>query len=230
MRQQKTFTPDKPFLIYFAPGATHAPHHVPKEYINRYKGKFDKGWDVVREETLANMKAKGIVPPDTELTGRPEGVEAWDELNETQKKVYARLMETYAGFAEHTDAQVMRLMDALDAEVGQGSWVLALSADHGVLDLPEARMEAGLPAARLGAAELAAADAALAGDFAQARKLHLELFPVCKGMFIETNPIPIKCAMKLLGRDTGEMRLPMTPLGEDGLGKLRKALEVYGAL
>ncbi|MCK4601194.1 MAG: sulfatase-like hydrolase/transferase, partial [Phycisphaerae bacterium] len=77
-------------------------------------GKFDKGWDAVREETLANMKAKGIVPPDTELTDRPEGVAAWDELNETQKTVYARLMEVYAGFAEHTDDQVQRLIDTLE--------------------------------------------------------------------------------------------------------------------
>jgi arylsulfatase len=82
--------------------------------MDKYKGKFDKGWDAVREETLANMKAKGIVPPDTELTDRPEGVEAWDDLNKTQKKVFARLMECYAGFAEHTDAQVQRLIDTLE--------------------------------------------------------------------------------------------------------------------
>jgi arylsulfatase len=114
LRGTHTMTPDKPFALYVSFGATHAPHHVWKEYIEKYKGKFDKGWDAVREETLANMKAKGIVPPETELTPRPEGVLAWDELNETQKTVYARLMEVYAGFAEHTDAQVMRLIDALE--------------------------------------------------------------------------------------------------------------------
>ncbi|MGB3715574.1 MAG: arylsulfatase [Candidatus Promineifilaceae bacterium] len=114
MRGLHVMTPDKPFFLYTSFGATHAPHHAPKEYIDKYKGKFDKGWDAVREETLANMKAKGIVPQDTELTGRPEGVRAWDELNETEKQVYTRLMEVYAGFAEHTDAQVLRLIDTLE--------------------------------------------------------------------------------------------------------------------
>jgi len=114
VRGLHVMTPDKPFFLYCSFGATHAPHHVPPEWVDKYKGVFDKGWDAVREETLANMKAKGIVPPDTELTGRPEGVEAWDDLNDDQKKVYARLMEVYAGFAEHTDAQVMRLIEALD--------------------------------------------------------------------------------------------------------------------
>ena len=117
IRGLHTMTPDKPFFLYLSFGATHAPHHVPKEWIEKYKGKFDKGWDAVREETIANMKAKGVVPPDTVLTNRPEGVVAWDELNETQKKVYARLMEVYAGFAEHTDAQVMRLIKVLE-EIG----------------------------------------------------------------------------------------------------------------
>lgn len=117
IRGLHTMTPDKPFFLYLSFGATHAPHHVPKEWIEKYKGKFDKGWDAVREETLANMKAKDVVPPDTVLTNRPEGVLAWDELNETQKKVYARLMEVYAGFAEHTDAQVMRLIKVLE-EIG----------------------------------------------------------------------------------------------------------------
>jgi arylsulfatase len=114
MRGIHTMTPDKPFFLYTSFGATHAPHHVSQEYIEKYKGKFDKGWDALRAETLANMKAKGIVPQDTELTDRPEGVAAWDELDETQKKVYARMMEVYAAFAEHTDAQVQRLIDTLE--------------------------------------------------------------------------------------------------------------------
>jgi arylsulfatase A-like enzyme len=117
IRGLHTMTPDKPFFLYCSFGATHAPHHVGQEWIDKYKGQFDKGWDAVREETLANMKAKGVVPQDAELTGRPEGVEAWEDLNDTQKMVYARLMETYAGFAEHTDAQVMRLIETLE-EVG----------------------------------------------------------------------------------------------------------------
>jgi arylsulfatase len=114
LRGIHTMTPDKPFALYVSFGATHAPHHVWDEYVEKYRGKFDEGWDAVRAETLSNMKAKGIVPPDTELTDRPEGVEAWDDLDETQKTVYARLMEVYAGFAEHTDAQVMRLIDTLE--------------------------------------------------------------------------------------------------------------------
>jgi arylsulfatase len=109
-----TMTPDKPFFLYASFGATHAPHHVAPEWIEKYKGKFDKGWDKVREETLTNMKKKGIVPEDTQLTERPDGVRAWDELNDTEKKVYSKLMEVYAGFAEHTDAQVMRLIETLE--------------------------------------------------------------------------------------------------------------------
>jgi arylsulfatase len=114
LRGTHTMTPDKPFCLYVTFGATHAPHHVAPEWIEKYKGKFDKGWDAVREGTLANMKVKGLVPEDTQLTERPEGVRAWDELNDTEKKVYAKLMEVYAGFAEHTDAQVLRLIEALE--------------------------------------------------------------------------------------------------------------------
>jgi len=109
-----TMTPDKPFFLYTSFGATHAPHHVAPEWIEKYKGKFDKGWDKVREETLTNMKEKGLVPENTQLTERPDGVRAWDELNDTEKKVYARMMEVYAGFAEHTDAQILRLIETLE--------------------------------------------------------------------------------------------------------------------
>ncbi|MFN2136501.1 MAG: arylsulfatase [Candidatus Promineifilaceae bacterium] len=118
LRGIHTMTPDKPFFLYTSFGATHAPHHVPAEWVEKYKGKFDKGWDAVRAETLANMKAKGIVPQDTQLTERPEGVRPWAELNDTERTVYARLMEVYAGFAEHTDAQVLRLIETLE-EIGE---------------------------------------------------------------------------------------------------------------
>jgi arylsulfatase len=132
VRGLHTMTPDKPFFLYCSFGATHAPHHIGQEWIDKYKGKFDKGWDAVREETLANMKAKGVVPQDTELTGRPEGVEAWDDLNDTQKMVYARLMETYAGFAEHTDAQVMRLIETLeDIDVYDDTLFIYIAGDNG---------------------------------------------------------------------------------------------------
>jgi arylsulfatase len=132
IRGLDVMTPDKPFFLYLSFGATHAPHHVSKEWIDKYKGKFDKGWDAVREETLANMKAKGIVPQDTELTGRPEGVVAWDELSDIQKKVYTRLMEAYAGFAEHTDAQVMRLIEAIeDIDKYDNTLFIYIAGDNG---------------------------------------------------------------------------------------------------
>jgi arylsulfatase len=132
VRGTRVMTPDKPFFLYTSFGATHAPHHVPQEYIDKYKGKFDKGWDAVRDETLANMKKKGMVPKDAELTDRPEGVEAWDELNETQKTVYARLMEIYAAFAEHTDDQVARLIEALE-ELGvyEDTLFIYIAGDNG---------------------------------------------------------------------------------------------------
>ncbi len=115
---QQALTPDKPFYMYFAPGATHAPHHVPKEYIEKYKGKFDQGWDKLREETFARQKALGVVPQLTKLTARPNEIPAWDSQTPEQKKLFARQMETFAGFAEHTDKEVGRLVDAL-TEMGE---------------------------------------------------------------------------------------------------------------
>jgi arylsulfatase len=113
-RQQKALMPDKPFFIYFAPGATHAPHHVPMEWADKYKGKFDQGWDKLREEILAQQKALGVVPSDAELTARPVEIPAWDEMDPALKPVLIRQMEVYAGFMEHTDHQVGRLLDALE--------------------------------------------------------------------------------------------------------------------
>jgi arylsulfatase len=132
LRGIHTMTPDKPFFLYTSFGATHAPHHVPPEWIEKYKGKFDKGWDAVRAETLANMKKKGIVPENTELTAKPPGVSDWDALNGTEKMVYARLMEVYAGFAEHTDAQVMRLIEALE-DIGEfdNTLFIYIAGDNG---------------------------------------------------------------------------------------------------
>jgi len=112
--QQKALAPDKPFFVYFAPGATHAPHHVPKEWADKYKGKFDQGWDKLREETFARQKELGVVPKDCQLTARHKEIPAWDEMPEAFKPVLAREMEVYAGFLEHTDHQVGRLVDALE--------------------------------------------------------------------------------------------------------------------
>ena len=111
--QQKALTPDKPFFVYFAPGATHAPHHVPKEWADRYKGKFDGGWDKLREETFARQKKLGVVPVNSELTARHKEIPAWEEMPEKLKPVLRRQMEVYAGYMEYTDHHVGRLFDGL---------------------------------------------------------------------------------------------------------------------
>jgi arylsulfatase A-like enzyme len=114
VQQQKSLMPDKPFFVYFAPGATHAPHHVPDEWSAKYKGKFDQGWDALREETFARQKELGVIPEDTELTARHDQIPPWDDMPDDLKPVLARQMEIYAGFLEHTDHHVGRLVDALD--------------------------------------------------------------------------------------------------------------------
>jgi arylsulfatase A-like enzyme len=132
VKAQQLMTPDKPFFAYMSYGATHAPHHVPKEWIEKHRGRFDRGWDVVREETLAAQIEKGIVPPDTQLTEHPPGVVAWDELSDDQRTVNDRLMETYAAFAEHTDVHTGRLIDALE-EIGvlDDTIVVYIAGDNG---------------------------------------------------------------------------------------------------
>jgi arylsulfatase A-like enzyme len=112
--QQKALAPDKPFFVYFAPGATHAPHHVPKEWADKYKGKFDQGWDKLREETLARQKRLGVVPQDCQLTPRPKETPSWDEMPETFKPVLRREMEVYAGYLEYTDHHVGRIVECLE--------------------------------------------------------------------------------------------------------------------
>ncbi len=114
IRQQKALMGDKPFFAYFAPGATHAPHLVPPEWSERSRGRFDAGWDALRVQTLARQKELGVVPPETELTARPEEIPAWDDIPDDLKPVLSRQMEVYAGFMEHTDHHVGRLVDALD--------------------------------------------------------------------------------------------------------------------
>jgi arylsulfatase len=114
LRTQKTLTPDKPFFMHFAPGATHAPHHVPKEWADRYRGKFDKGWDKQRKETFARQKKLGVIPSNAKLTERSEGIPAWDDIEPEMKPVLARQMEIYAGFLENTDHQIGVLVDTLD--------------------------------------------------------------------------------------------------------------------
>jgi arylsulfatase A-like enzyme len=111
--QQKALIPDKPFFVYFAPGATHAPHHVPKEWADKYKGKFDQGWDKLREETFARQKKLGVIPQDCQLTARHKEIPSWDEMPAALKPVLAREMEVYAGFLEFTDHHVGRLIDSV---------------------------------------------------------------------------------------------------------------------
>jgi arylsulfatase A-like enzyme len=132
IRQQKALMPDKPFFAYFAPGATHAPHHVPTEWSDKYKGKFDLGWDALREQILARQRGLGVVPPDAELTARPEEIPAWEDVPDDLKPVLTRQMEVYAGFLEHTDHHVGRLVDALEElEVLTDTLVYYIVGDNG---------------------------------------------------------------------------------------------------
>jgi arylsulfatase A-like enzyme len=132
VRQQKALMPDKPFFVYFAPGATHAPHHVPKEWADKYKGKFDQGWDKLREETFARQKKLGVIPENAELTKRPAEIPAWDDFDSTMKSVLAREMEVYAGFLEHTDYHTGRLIDALKGlEILDDTLIYVIIGDNG---------------------------------------------------------------------------------------------------
>jgi arylsulfatase A-like enzyme len=129
---QRSFTSDKPFFMYFAPGATHAPHHVPKEWADKYKGRFDGGWDKYREETLARQIRLGIVPPGTKLAPKPAAVKDWDTLTPDEKRLFARQMEVYAGFGEHTDHEVGRLVAALeDLGVMDDTLFIYIAGDNG---------------------------------------------------------------------------------------------------
>lgn len=132
VQAQKSLTPDKPFFLYFAPGATHAPHHVPKEWIARYKGKFDQGWDRLRVETLARQKKLGVVPADTVLAAKPEAIVDWDKLSAEEKILFARQMEIYAGFGEYADYEIGRLLQTI-TDMGQldNTLVFYIAGDNG---------------------------------------------------------------------------------------------------
>jgi arylsulfatase len=131
-RAQKALTPHKPFFTYFAPGATHAPHHVPKEWIAKYKGKFDQGWDKVREETLARQIALGVVPAGTKLAPKPEAIKDWDKLTANEKKLFTRQMEIFAGYGEYADTEIGRLIQAIE-DMGQldNTLVFFIVGDNG---------------------------------------------------------------------------------------------------
>jgi len=132
MRMQHALAPQKPWLLYYCTGTAHAPHHAPKDWIAKYKGKFDRGWDKVREETHARQLQLGVIPAGTELTKRPEQLPAWDPLSADQKRVYARMMEVYAGALSHADYNIGRLLDAVE-QSGQmeNTLVIFLMGDNG---------------------------------------------------------------------------------------------------
>ncbi len=132
IKYQKALTPGKPAFVYFAPGATHAPHHVPKEWIARWKGKFDQGWDKLREETLARQIRMGIVPPGTRLAPKPQAIKDWDKLSDDEKRLFARQAEVFAAFVEFTDHETGRMLRAFD-EVGEAdnTLVFYIAGDNG---------------------------------------------------------------------------------------------------
>jgi len=132
IRQQKALMGPKPFFAYWAPGATHAPHHVPVEWSDRYRGEFDDGWDALRERTFARQKELGVIPADAELTARPAEIPAWDEMPDELKPVLARQMEVYAGFLEHTDYHAGRVVDALvDLGLLDDTLIFCIIGDNG---------------------------------------------------------------------------------------------------
>jgi arylsulfatase A-like enzyme len=132
LREQKTLAPDKPFFLYYAPGTTHSPHQAPKEWIAKFKGQFDQGWDKVREETFARQKARGIVPANTQLTPRPDFIPAWDSLSPDRKAIYARLMEVYAAALSYSDNQIGRVIEAV-RQTGQldNTLIVFMEGDNG---------------------------------------------------------------------------------------------------
>jgi arylsulfatase A-like enzyme len=132
IRMLNSVAPDKPWVQYYATGTAHAPHHAPPEWIARFKGKFDQGWDKVREETFARQKQMGIIPPNTVLTPRPSQIPAWASLNAEQKKLYARMMEVYAAALSHADYQMGRILDAIE-ETGKldNTLVIYIQGDNG---------------------------------------------------------------------------------------------------
>jgi arylsulfatase A-like enzyme len=132
VRFQQALSPDKPFFMYYAPGATHAPHHVPAAWIEKYKGKFDQGWDKMRQQTLERQIKLGIVPPGTKLAPKPEAIKDWDKLSADEKKLFSRQMEVYAGFAEQTDYEAGRLIASLEKlGVMENTIIVFIAGDNG---------------------------------------------------------------------------------------------------
>jgi arylsulfatase len=132
VKAQQSMTPDKPFFVYYATGAVHAPHHVPKEWADKYKGQYDKGWDAVRAETLERQKQLGVVPPATQLADRPKDIKAWDALSPDERRLFARQAEVFSGFLEQTDSEIGRFEKALeDIGVMDNTLFIYIAGDNG---------------------------------------------------------------------------------------------------
>ncbi|MEA3412151.1 MAG: arylsulfatase [Pseudomonadota bacterium] len=132
VKAQQSMTPDKPFFMYFATGAVHAPHHVPKEWIAKYKGKFDAGWDDVREKSVARQKEMGVIPANTKLPPKPEDIKDWDALSADEQRLFIRQAEVFAGFLEQTDYEVGRVFAAIE-EIGEmdNTLIFYIAGDNG---------------------------------------------------------------------------------------------------
>ncbi len=132
MRFQQALTPDKPFFVYFAPGAVHAPHHVPQSYIDKWKGRFDEGWDVVRERIYEQQKKLGVIPKDTKLAAKPDDIKDWKDLSDKEKKLYARQAEVFAAFLEMTDHETGRVIQAIE-DMGEmdNTLIIYIAGDNG---------------------------------------------------------------------------------------------------
>ena len=131
LRELRNTHADRPFLLWYATGSPHAPHQVPPEWIERFAGRFDRGWDVWRAETFARQKALGIVPPDARLSARPDWVEAWDDIDADRRRLYARMMEVFAAFVAHTDHHIGRVLDEIDAAGQTDNTIVLFVSDNG---------------------------------------------------------------------------------------------------
>jgi len=171
MREHNAVAPDKPFFLYFATSATHTPHQVPKDWIAKYRGKFDAGWDRISDETFARQKKMGIIPASADKTPRPAGIPAWDTLSAEQKKVYARQMEVYAAYLSHTDHEAGRLVQELhDEGIDQNTLVIYIVGDNG------ASAEAGIEGSDHELARYAVGNLPLADQLAHVEDLGSVLY------------------------------------------------------
>jgi len=132
VKAQQSMTPDKPFFMYFATGAVHAPHHVPREWIDKYKGRFDAGWDNVRETTIARQKEMGMIPANTELPPKPKDIKDWDALSADEQRLFIRQAEVFGGFLEQTDHEIGRVITAIE-EIGEldNTLIFYIAGDNG---------------------------------------------------------------------------------------------------